>query len=159
MKLNFNVGLIDNKIIYFIMLGMTFFISGCSDKSVTSINDPNTTGTGRWYTKQQVIEGKKIYLVNCISCHNKNAVGTFNWKKKLVDGSYPPPPLNGTAHAWHHPMPALLKTISEGGINIGGKMPAFKGVINDDGMIAVVAYFQHYWGDEIYDRWYKSNQK
>ena len=65
----------------------------------------------RWYTPSQVELGKKVYAENCISCHNENARGTFSWRQTLPDGSYPPPPLNGTAHAWHHPIKILKKVI------------------------------------------------
>ncbi len=31
--------------------------------------------------------------------------------------------LNGTAHAWHHSIPQLARSIKEGGKKLGGVMP------------------------------------
>jgi mono/diheme cytochrome c family protein len=107
----------------------------------------------RWYTPSQVELGKKVYAENCISCHNENARGTFSWRQTLPDGSYPPPPLNGTAHAWHHPIKILKKVISEGGVPLGGKMPGFGAKLGDDEILAVISYFQSFWSDQIYQEW------
>ena len=113
---------------------------------------------GRWFSADQVALGKSVYEVNCISCHLENAKGTKEWKKTLDDDSYPPPPLNGTAHAWHHSIEVLLTVINQGGIPNGGKMPAFKNKLSQDQKIAVVAYFQSFWPKDIYKKWV-SNQK
>tara|TARA_R110001592_G_scaffold200585_1_gene449449 strand:+ start:1607 stop:2053 length:447 start_codon:yes stop_codon:yes gene_type:complete len=112
----------------------------------------------RWYNNSQVELGKSVYNVNCIRCHLENAQGTFSWKKALEDGSYPPPPLNGTAHAWHHSAEVLLAVINEGGILNGGKMPAFKNTLSQEQQIAVIAYIQSFWPDNIYNKW-EANQK
>jgi mono/diheme cytochrome c family protein len=61
--------------------------------------------------------------------------------------------LNGTAHAWHHPLGVLKKVINEGGIPMGGKMPAFNDKLKDDEKLAVISYFQSFWPDEIYNAW------
>jgi mono/diheme cytochrome c family protein len=71
----------------------------------------------------------------------------------LSDGSFPPPPLNGTAHTWHHPISLLLHTINNGGKALGGQIPAFGGKLSDAEKTAVIAYFQNRWPDEIYDAW------
>ena len=61
--------------------------------------------------------GKDVFEANCVVCHGQEARGLVsNWKVKGADGKYPAPPLNGTAHAWHHSPAQLLKTINEGGI-------------------------------------------
>ncbi len=134
-----------------VLIGALFIgISACSDES--EINNEQKV-TGRWYTAEQVEVGKKVYLANCIHCHLEDAKGTQEWKKTLADGSYPPPPLNGTAHAWHHSIEVLLKVINDGGIPFGGKMPAFKDSLSDSEKYAVIAYFQHFWPEDIYQRW------
>lgn len=122
---------------------------------LTGCGPTEPTVAGRWYTVSQVELGKKVYTENCIACHNENARGTTEWRQPLPDGSYPPPPLNGTAHAWHHPISVLKKVINEGGVPMGGKMPAFGGKLNDDEKLAVIAYFQNFWPDEIYQGWMK----
>ena len=80
-------------------------------------------------------------------------------EKTLDDGSYPPPPLNGTAHAWHHSIEVLLTVINQGGIPNGGKMPAFKNKLSQDQKIAVVAYFQSFWPEDIYNKWEASQKQ
>ena len=110
---------------------------------------------GRWYTKAQVLKGKKLFAANCASCHGLNAQKTENWRQKLADGSYPPPPLNGTAHAWHHPFDNLISQIQDGGAKYGGKMPGFRGVLDKEEEKDVISYFQSFWNDKIYDSWAK----
>jgi len=108
---------------------------------------------GRWYTQSQVDLGKKVYVANCIGCHNENARGILDWKTTDAAGHYPPPPLNGTAHAWHHPISLLKKTIEQGGVPLGGTMPGFGSKLNEDEKLAVISYFQSFWSNEIYDAW------
>ena len=110
---------------------------------------------GRWYTQTQVELGSKVYASHCVACHNENAQGTSNWQEKTADGNYPPPPLNGTAHAWHHPLAVLKKTIDEGGVPLGGKMPGFGNTLQEEEKLAVISYFQSFWSGEIYGEWLK----
>jgi mono/diheme cytochrome c family protein len=136
------------KIIYYLIsLSIFGLIVSCSKNS----DEPKVDG--RWYTQSQITFGEKIFQNNCAVCHGNNAQGTFNWKKSLADGSYPPPPLNGSAHTWHHPMAMLKRTIEKGGIALGGKMPAFQDKLSDEEIEAVIAYFQNKWNSEIYEIW------
>lgn len=115
--------------------------------------DNNNKVQGRWYTVSQVEKGKKVYQQNCIMCHLPNGAGTTNWKEKLPDGSYPPPPLDGSAHAWHHSFDALMETVNKGGAEFGGKMPPFGDKLNPEEKEAVIAYIQSLWQDDIYKHW------
>ncbi|MET0119157.1 MAG: c-type cytochrome [Sedimenticola sp.] len=109
---------------------------------------------GRWYSQAQVEQGEQVFLKNCAVCHGAKAQGLADdWRQSLPDGSYPPPPLNGTAHAWHHPLKMLKRTVDKGGIPLGGKMPPFKAVLDESEKYAAIAYFQNFWNDEIYDAW------
>ena len=108
----------------------------------------------RWYSKQQVENGSTIFEENCSDCHGAQAGGKVaNWKQKLQDGSFPPPPLDGSAHAWHHSRSVLLGVINDGGLEYGGKMPAFKDVLEKEEKLAAIAYFQDFWDDETYRQW------
>ena len=108
----------------------------------------------RWYTPGQLESGQQIFLGNCAVCHGKQAQGlTANWRQRMANGSYPPPPLNGTAHAWHHPLSQLRNSVREGGIRLGGTMPGFKERLSSDEQLAAIAYFQSLWTDEIYKQW------
>jgi len=118
-------------------------------------NNNETKVGGKWYTQSQVDGGRILFEKNCAKCHGKNAQGTSNWKQILPDGSFPPPPLNGTAHAWHHSLSVLKRTINNGGIPLGGKMPAFKDKLSESEKNEVIAFFQSHWTKEIYDAWVK----
>ncbi|UCH40721.1 MAG: thioredoxin fold domain-containing protein [Gammaproteobacteria bacterium] len=107
----------------------------------------------RWYSDEQVAQGEKLFRQNCAGCHGQNAEATPDWKKTDANGNYPPPPLNGSAHTWHHDLDLLRRTIREGGAKLGGQMPAFEGVLNAEQVDAVIAFFQSKWSDEIYQRW------
>ena len=110
--------------------------------------------TRRWYTTGQVEAGASVFAVHCADCHGDAAQGTVaDWQARLADGSFPPPPLNGSAHAWHHPLSVLLQVIDMGGVPLGGQMPAFDDVLADDEKLAAVAWFQDLWSEEIYEQW------
>ncbi len=109
---------------------------------------------GRWFSQTRVQVGKRLFEVHCMACHGANGQGMADdWKKPLADGSYPPPPLNGSAHTWHHSLATLFRTIDNGGVPLGGKMPGFKTKLTDEEKLAVVAYFQHWWPEKIYNAW------
>lgn len=113
----------------------------------------------RWYAPAQAAAGGKIYAVHCVSCHGINGAGDANWRRRGADGKFPPPPLNGTAHTWHHPLAALRRTIVQGGAPFGGAMPAFGGKLDAAERDAVIAHFQSFWTDEIYRAWAEIDKK
>ncbi len=134
--------------------------------AAASCSEPESIDTGpavaelvpgeseRWYSESQVETGRAVFQENCSECHGELAEGIVSdWRSRLDDGSFPPPPLNGSAHAWHHPLPVLLQVINQGGIPLGGRMPAFATVLDDEQKLAAVAYFQSFWSDEIYQQW------
>ncbi len=107
----------------------------------------------RWYSSTQVKQGEQIFKQNCASCHGQNAEATPNWKQTDANGNYPPPPLNGTAHAWHHDIELLRKTVREGGQRLGGVMPPFKDKLSTVQIDQAIAYFQSKWPDDLYAKW------
>jgi len=134
-----------------LLLSFTFLLGACSQSE-----NHDKIGIGKklamgehWFSQKQVKEGKKIYIANCESCHNYKGIGSFNWRQPRADGSYPPPPLNGTGHSWHHRYPQLLGQIANG----GGIMPAFKNTLTKAQRVSALAYVQSLWSDEIYQRW------
>ena len=80
-----------------------------------------TAAEQRWFSDAQVEQGAKLFQQNCAACHGANAEATSSWKQTDADGNYPPPPLNGSAHAWHHPLSVLKQTIVDGGAKLGGQ--------------------------------------
>ena len=110
---------------------------------------PVLQAESRWYDESAVDKGSVLFKQYCASCHGENAEKTVDWKKTDSNGKYPPPPLNGTAHAWHHSKELLKKTIREGGAKLGGVMPAFEGQFSDRDLDDLVAYFQSKWPDDL----------
>ncbi len=118
----------------------------------------NTTAAERWYNPDQVQQGHVLFLQNCASCHGNQAQGlSDDWKKVGPDGKYPAPPLNGTAHTWHHPLTLLRKTVRDGGTKLGGSMPGFNGTLNVTETDAIIAWFQSHWPDQTYSNWLTRN--
>ena len=107
----------------------------------------------RWYSDEQVLRGEKLFRQNCAGCHGQNAEAIPDWKKTDANGNYPPPPLNGTAHAWHHDLDLLRRTLREGGAKLGGQMPAFEGILDAEEIDSVIAFFQSKWPDDTFQRW------
>lgn len=115
--------------------------------------EPDTV-TGRWYSVAQVEAGAQVFQQHCASCHGSEAQGLAqDWRQRQADGSLPPPPLDGSAHAWHHPLSVLLQVINEGGAPYGGNMPAFAERLSAAEKRAAIAYFQDYWDPDIYQQW------
>jgi mono/diheme cytochrome c family protein len=147
-----------------VLLAGVFFVS-CSDQGSDTAPAPIAGSQSvenaaiesdiqRWYAPEAVNHGREVFTQNCAVCHGAQAQGTAgDWREKLDDGSFPPPPLNGSAHAWHHPQEILLRVIDYGGEAMGGKMPAFIDVLDQSEKEAAIAYFQSFWSDEIYQQW------
>lgn len=106
----------------------------------------------------QYSRGSRLYQLNCAKCHGKNAEGTPSWRKTEDDGMFPPPPLNGTGHTWHHPTKVLVNLIKNGTAKIGGKMPAWKDKLSEQEINDILTWIKAQWPDEIYAAWYTNNQ-
>ncbi len=101
-----------------------------------------------------IARGAKLYKENCVQCHRDNAQGTPDWHKRDASGNYPPPPLNGTAHTWHHPKSLLVELIRDG----SKIMPAFGAKLGDEEITDIIYWFQSLWPDEVYSSWAQINQ-
>lgn len=97
--------------------------------------------------------GEALFQKHCAACHGDRAQGAFAWERPGPDGKYPPPPLNGTAHDWHHPRAQLQRTIREGTLHIGGSMPPWRATLSDADIDTVVTWFQSLWPDPVYAAW------
>jgi len=106
----------------------------------------------------QLAHGRELFRQNCAQCHGAEAQGAFNWRARLPDGSFPPPPLNGTGHAWHHPR-AMLRYVIRNGSPGGGNMPAWGGRLSDADIDATITWFQSRWPDEVYAAWWEIDQR
>jgi mono/diheme cytochrome c family protein len=103
--------------------------------------------------------GEQLFTQNCARCHGEKAEGAPNWNQKGADGKFPPPPLNGTAHAWHHPRAALAMTIRNGTQKIGGNMPAFAGRLDDRDIGALITYINSLWPEELFEAWNRREEQ
>ena len=130
------------------LTAILLLLTACTGKAPESDTVP-----GRWYTAAQVQEGETLYQLHCAVCHAADGSATAQWRVPDAAGTYPPPPLNGTAHTWHHPLAMLDATIVNGGIAFGGVMPGFGAVLNEDDRLSIIAWFQDLWSDEIYAQW------
>lgn len=91
------------------ILILSVLLSGCFNSDIQA--DP------------KIQLGKTTFENNCATCHGKAAQGVVkDWKKRLPNGMFPAPPLNGTAHTWHHSPKMLLNTINNGGAQFGRKI-------------------------------------
>jgi mono/diheme cytochrome c family protein len=107
----------------------------------------------RWYSSEHVQRGAVVYNQYCVVCHGERAEGTKNWRQRGADGKFPPPPIDGTGHAWHHPIKILGAQIKFGAPGGQGSMPGFADKLSDAQVIDVIAWFQERWPDAIYATW------
>ncbi len=112
----------------------------------------------RPHNESQIAVGAIIFQRDCAQCHGVNGEGDPEWRKRDIDGMFPPPPLNGTGHAWHHPTTFLQDRIKNGS-EPEGKMPALGDKLNAQEVDAVIAWFQAQWPDELYGVWYEIEQR
>jgi len=146
---------------------LPFILAACSSSEsdaqtsspaeAPAVSMSNQTPAKRWFKFQHVSIGAKVFQENCASCHGKQAEGAPNWRQLGPDGKYPAPPLNGTGHAWHHPLKMLAHVIKNGSPGGQGNMPAWKGKLSDEEILAAIAWFQSRWPKEIYNAWAKRN--
>ena len=151
---------LKNKFFIFLSLAMLlalYFLITYSNKSNASI-DLNTTDNS-------VIEnGKKIYANNCASCHGVNLEGQKKWMSRLPNGLMPAPPHDETGHTWHHPDRYLFMVTKHGieefiGEKYPNNMPAYKDILSDEEIIAVLSYIKSTWPTKIKEIHNKINSR
>ena len=129
-------------------------LAACSDPPSVAPARPGVPGSGpHGLDAAAVARGAGIFRQHCASCHGDRAQGALAWNQPGADGKYPPPPLDGSAHAWHHSYSWLKDTIRQGTVNRGGGMPAWSGTLSGADIDAVIIYFQSLWPEEIYQAW------
>ena len=150
----------STTILVFLSVFAPILVTGCGDQSMATAGKLAQQISGqdtRWYGQDQVERGNTLYQANCAACHKPDASGTPDWKKLDANGKLPPPPLNGTAHTWHHPMSVLHRTVRNGGVPLGGTMPPFATKLTPQQIIDILAWVQSHWPDEIYSIWNERN--
>ena len=151
--------------LYFLTVTSFLILNACGDNNetankpiITSDTTAKKMASGPSNTAE-VMRGRGVFKANCQVCHGEKGIGQVpNWREPLANGKYPAPPLNGTGHTWHHPEAALLQTINNGGIKIGGTMPAFKDKLSAKDKRAVLSYIESLWPAKTYQMWLQRNQ-
>lgn len=94
-----------------------------------------------------ISQGERVYAQNCSACHGANLQGASDWEQRHPDGSFPPPPLNSSAHAWQHSDSSLVNTITDGrSAGKANQMPAFGERLSPEEIRAVIEYLKNHWG-------------
>lgn len=103
-----------------------------------------------------VMQGRAIYANNCAACHGESLQGQPNWRDRMPNGRLPAPPHDKTGHTWHHPDAMLLDMVKNG--LVPGKtappgyvsdMPAYRTILSDQEIIAVLAYIKSNWPPKV----------
>jgi len=107
--------------------------------------------------QQELSVGARVYAKSCASCHGANLEGQPNWRQRNENGRLPAPPHNVRGHTWHHDDETLfgitkLGTAEFTGLDIESDMPAFKDILSDDDIRAVLTYIKSRWSDRIRQR-------
>lgn len=110
-----------------------------------------------------VSRGKALYAEHCASCHGANLEGQPNWRHRLPNGRMPAPPHDATGHTWHHSDKQLfdMTKIGPAGLVPGYRsdMPAYKDILSDAEIWAVLAFIESAWPPEIRERQQRMNQR
>ena len=108
-------------------------------------NGPTQAGLLRPDDARLVAKGKAIYAKACANCHGANLEGQPGWRTRRGLA----PAHDETGHTWHHPDTLLLRVVREGTVAMGGTMPAFKGVLTEEDMLAVLSFIKSRWPRRI----------
>lgn len=125
-------------------LGAALLLSACAQDDGSAPPDP-----------AMVARGAPLYMTHCASCHGTRLEGEPDWRIRNRDGRLPAPPHDASGHTWHHPDAQLLAITRDGLVpphappGYRSNMPAFRGVLTDDEIRAVLAYIRSHWPPEV----------
>lgn len=145
-----------------ITIASILFLSSCTESVTTATKllqqlqeQALMNEVKRDFDAKQVTRGHEIFIKNCAVCHGQNGEGTADWRKPLANGRYPPPPLDSTAHAWHHSTEELKRFILKGGPPGKGRMPEWQDKLSEQEIDDILVWIKSLWSDEIYEAWYR----
>jgi len=148
---------------WLLSLMLLLALNACDIQTEQTIRNKNgqetKTASSLINSKEQLDLGQKLYADNCSVCHGKTGQGYSLWRRRDAEGYWPPPPLNGSGHSWHHPLDDLRKKISQGARPGEGGMPGFGDRLDDRKIDAIIAWFQSLWPQEVYQIWYQRESR
>jgi mono/diheme cytochrome c family protein len=107
---------------------------------------------------QRIAAGERVYASHCAACHGAQLEGQPNWTTRRDNGRLPAPPHDESGHTWHHPSTQLFELTKHGlapphaPAGYQSDMPAFKDVLSDDDIWAVLAYIKSRWPAQVRER-------
>lgn len=103
----------------------------------------------------EIALGRAVYEKHCASCHGVQREGQADWQRRLPSGRMPAPPHDDTGHTWHHPERVLFDITKHGVVpphappGYQSDMPAFRSVLSDGEIRAVLAYIKSRWSAKV----------
>jgi mono/diheme cytochrome c family protein len=97
-----------------------------------------------------VRRGKQVYRERCASCHGRYLQGQPLWQLADQYAGWRAPAHDQTGHTWRHPDDQLFHMTKYGQFadapdKAASAMPAFKDVLDDQEILAVIAYIKASW--------------
>lgn len=143
------------RMVAVVMLGMSL-VAACQESPPPA--DGPTSKVARTSDATQLARGQLLFAQHCAVCHGAQGQGDAQWRRRNADGTFPPPPLDGSGHAWHHPH-AWLKVMIRDGSAPQGNMPAWGDTLSEQQIEDLIAWFQSLWPDEVYAAWWEMEQR
>lgn len=106
---------------------------------------------------EQIAAGQTLYAANCAACHGSKLEGEPNWMVRKKNGRLPAPPHDASGHTWHHADEQLFGIVKNGltayaPAGYATDMPAFKNILSDTEILAILAYIKSRWPQDIAER-------
>lgn len=113
---------------------------------------------------RQVARGRAVYGEHCASCHGQTLEGQPDWRVRKPTGELPAPPHDPSGHTWHHADEQLFAIVRDGIAPFAPPgyrtdMPAFRQVLVDSDIRAVLTYIKSTWPEEIRERQAAANRR
>ncbi len=111
------------------------------------------TGYADQHDVALVARGKLIFDEFCSVCHGARREGELASGATVPEGQKPAPPLNGSAHSYHHADGELFGVVKHGpglsDVSRRPRMPVFDRLLPDDDIWAAIAYIKSVWPKRI----------